>query len=215
MTRANYKRIGLTGGIGAGKTTVSGYFSALGVPVVCADEIARDALQKEGACYRRVIETFGEAVLCGDGTIDRKKLADIVFSNEEKRRMLNDIVHPYVRETMFDQANAMQAKNGSGIVLFDVPLLFESGMDKDMDANILVVCNEETRIRRIMERDGMTRASAEARIRSQMPEDEKQPLTDFILENHSTQSNLEKQVEALYKKLTESVHAADAESTEQ
>lgn len=129
--------------------------------------------------------------------------------------MLNDIVHPYVRETMFDQANAMQAKKGSGIVLFDVPLLFESGMDKDMDANILVVCDEETRIRRIMERDGMTRASAEARIRSQMPEDDKQPLADFILENHSTQSNLEKQVETLYKKLTESVYAKNAESTEQ
>lgn len=215
MTRTNYKRIGLTGGIGAGKTTVSGYFSALNVPVVCADEIARDALQKDGACYRRVIDTFGEGILCVDGTIDRKKLGNIVFSDEDKRRMLNDIVHPYVRETMFEQANAIQAKVKSKIVLFDVPLLFESGMDQDMDANILVVCGEETRIRRIMERDGMTRESAEARIRSQMPEDEKRALAGYILDNNLSLTSLKEQVEALYKKLTESVHAADAESTEQ
>lgn len=210
MTRVQYKRIGLTGGIGSGKTTAAEFFAALGVPVISADKISRNALTKGGACYDRVIETFGMGILHDDGTIDRKALANIIFSDETKRHALNEIVHPYVLETMFKEANTLRKDHTSTIMLFDIPLLYESGMDKDMDANILVVCDEETRIHRIMERDGTTREAAKARIQSQMPEDEKRAMADYILDNNFSQSHLKKQVTALYKKLTESAYAADA-----
>lgn len=208
MTRAQYKRIGLTGGIGSGKTTAAGYFAALGAPVVGADEISRKSLEKGGACYVRTIETFGMGILHNDGTIDRKALAKIVFSDEKKRRALNGIIHPHVLEAMFEQADALFKDHGCKLVLFDVPLLFESGMDSEMDANILVACNEETRIRRVMERDDATREAALSRMRSQMPENEKRARADFVLDNNFSTSDLKQQVEALYKKLTESANAA-------
>ncbi len=209
MTRVQCKHIGLTGGIGSGKTTAANYFTALGVPVISADEISRNALTKDGACYDRVIETFGMDILLDDGTIDRKALADFIFSDQTKRRALNEIVHPYVIATMFERANALRQDQKSTIILFDVPLLFESGMDRDMDANILVVCDEETRIHRIMDRDGTTRKLAKARIQSQLPEEEKRARADYILDNNFSQSHLKKQVAALYKKLMESANATD------
>jgi dephospho-CoA kinase len=211
MTHARYKRIGLTGGIGSGKTTAADRFASLGVPVVGADAISRRSLKKDGACYGRVVETFGAGILRNDGTIDRKALAAIIFSDENKRRLLNDIVHPYVLKEMFEQANGLCDDSRCKLVLFDVPLLFESGMDREMDANVLVACDEETRVRRIMARDGTTREAAEARIRSQMPEEEKRARADYVLDNNFTPAHLNEQVKALYKKLTESAYAADAE----
>jgi len=201
MTLVRYKRIGLTGGIGSGKTTAAEYFSALGVPVVNADEISRASLEKGGACYHRVVETFGTDVLRDDGTIDRKQLAKIVFSDEDQLRALNEIVHPHVLKTMFEQADELFADCGCKLVLFDVPLLFESGMDREMDANVLVACDEETRIRRVMERDKLTREAALLRIRAQMPEEEKRALADYVLDNHSSPDNLKRQVESLYEQL--------------
>jgi len=211
MTRDQYKRIGLTGGIGSGKTTAAAYFAKLGVPVIGADEISRNALRKDGACYESVIEAFGPGILREDGSVNRKALAGIVFSNEEKRRVLNAIVHPYVLKTMFEQADALFMEHGNRIVLFDVPLLFESGMDRAMDANVLVACNESTRIRRVMERDGISREAALLRMRSQMPESEKSARADYVLDNNFSTSNLKDQVEKLYIKLTESANAADTE----
>lgn len=201
MTDGRYKRIGLTGGIGSGKTTAAEYFSALGVPAVGADGISRKSLEKDGDCYGRVVETFGTGVLRGDGSIDRKKLAKIVFSDENQLRALNETVHPYVLKTMFEQADDLFEDCGCRFVLFDVPLLFESGMDHEMDANVLVVCDEETRIRRVMERDKLTREATLSRIRAQMPEEEKRALADYVLDNNSSPENLKKQVESLYKQL--------------
>lgn len=210
MSKRAYKRIGLTGGIGAGKSTAAKRFRELGVLVLDADEISRASLKKGGACYSDVVALFGSVILAQDGEIDRKKLASIVFSDEEKRRQLNAIVHPYVIETMFSRAEEALNKSG-GIVVFEVPLLFESGMHEKMDRNILVGCGEEQRVKRILERDNTTRQAALARIRAQMPEEEKRLLADYILENDGTIEQLNAQIDALLEELS-GIDVTDAEN---
>ena len=210
MSKRAYKRIGLTGGIGAGKSTAAKRFRELGVLVLDADEISRASLKKGGACYSDVVALFGSEILTLDGEIDRKKLASIVFSDEEKRRQLNAIVHPYVIETMFSRAEEALNKSG-GIVVFEVPLLFESGMHEKMDRNIFVACGDEQRVKRILERDNTTRQAALARIRAQMPEEEKRLLANYILENDGTIEQLNAQIDALLEKLS-GIDVTDAEN---
>ena len=144
MTTAhtNYLKVGLTGGIGSGKSTAARRFAALGAHVYHADEVARRALDPGAVCYRRVIAAFGPGIVKQDGTIDRKLLGEIIFANEEKRAALNRIVHPHVISELFALANKDLEKNERGIAVFEVPLLFESGMNESMDCNVLVFCNE-------------------------------------------------------------------------
>ena len=210
MSKRAYKRIGLTGGIGAGKSTAAKRFRELGVLVLDADEISRASLKKGGACYSDVVALFGSEILTQDGEIDRKKLASIVFSDEEKRRQLNAIVHPYVIETMFSRAEEALNKSG-GIVVFEVPLLFESGMHEKMDRNIFVACTEEKRLKRIVVRDNTTRQAALARIRAQMSEEEKRLLADYILENDGTIEQLNAQIDTLLEELS-GIDVTDAEN---
>lgn len=210
MNKRVYKRIGLTGGIGAGKSTAAKRFRELGVQVLDADEISRTSLKKGGVCYSDVVALFGSEILTQDSEIDRKKLASIVFTDEEKRRQLNAIVHPYVIETMFSRAEEALNKSG-GIAVFEVPLLFESGMHEKMDRNILVACAEEQRLQRIVERDNTTRQAALARIRAQMPEEEKRLLADYTLENDGTIEQLNAQIDALLEELS-GIDVTDAEN---
>ncbi|MPM26248.1 Dephospho-CoA kinase [bioreactor metagenome] len=210
MSERTYKRIGLTGGIGAGKSTAAKRFRELGVLVLDADDISRASLKKVGACYSEVVALFGSEILAQDDEIDRKKLASIVFGDEEKRRQLNAIVHPYVIGTMFSRAEEALNKSG-GIAVFEVPLLFESGMHEKMDRNILVACGEEQRVKRIIERDNTTRQAALARIRAQMPEEEKRLLANYILENDGTIEQLNAQIDALLEELS-GIDVTDAEN---
>ena len=198
-----YLRVGLTGGIGSGKTTAAKRFFKLGTGVFYADEIARRALDPGTDCYNRALAAFGKNILNEDGTIDRKKLAQIVFSSEEKRNQINEIIHPYVIETLYALADAALAGRENAIAIFDVPLLFESGMDADMDVTIVVFSDEETRIRRIVERDGISREQAISRMRAQMPEEEKRLRADYLLDNNGSERALEDQVDALYHTLLE------------
>jgi dephospho-CoA kinase len=201
QTLRHYRRIGLTGGIGSGKSTAAKRFAALGAHVYLADELARQALEPGAACYARVVETFGQNILNPDGTINRKGLAQIVFASDEMRETLNGIVHPYVIETLFALADQDCANEPGAIAIFEVPLLFESGMGRRMDANIVVSCEEQTRVDRIVQRDGVSREHALARIRAQMPEGEKRRRADYILENSSSEGSLFEQVDALYRSL--------------
>ncbi len=204
MTRktGSYRKIGLTGGIGSGKSTVAGRLAALGAHVYDADEISRRALDHGGACYDRVVEMFGEEIVGKNGEIDRKRLAQIVFSDEERREALNAIVHPYVTDELFARAERDLGNAKNGTAIFEVPLLFESGMDALMDETILVSSNEENRIRRVMERSGLSRDQVVSRMRAQMPEEQKRMRADHILENDGTPEELLFQVDALYEILT-------------
>jgi dephospho-CoA kinase len=203
MTTAKraYLKIGLTGGIGSGKTTAAKRFSALGARVYHADEVSRRALDFGGACYDRVVEAFGGEIVRADGSIDRKRLGEIVFADEGKRTLLNSIIHPYVIETLFSSAEKDCAGGALPIAVFEVPLLFESGMHAQMDCNIVVTSAEENRIRRVMERDALSREQVLSRMRAQMPEEEKLLLADFVLDNNGTEADLTAQVDDLFSRL--------------
>ena len=199
--RIGYLKIGLTGGIGSGKTTAAKRLLALGARVYHADEISRRALDPGAVCYDRVVSAFGREILQSDGTIDRKRLGQLVFSDEEKRQRLNGIVHPYVIEELFARAERDLLNEPDGIAVFEVPLLFESGLHTMMDHNVVVSCTVENRIRRVMARDDLTREQVLARIQAQMPEEEKLLLADSILFNNGTEDDLIAQVDALYDTL--------------
>jgi len=203
MTRETqiYRKIGLTGGIGSGKTTAARRFAELGALVYHADEISRRSIEPGAACYRRVVDAFGEGILKTDGAIDRKQLAQIVFSDETKRETLNAIIHPYVIEQLFSLAERDLANQPGAIAVFEVPLLFESGLHERMDANILVACDAESRIRRVAERDGISREQVLSRMRAQMPEEEKRLRADYILDNNDSKEALLRQVDLLYETL--------------
>ena len=197
--RTAYLKIGLTGGIGSGKSTVARRFAELGATVYSADEVARRALEPGEPCYQRVISEFGESILVADGTINRNALAKIVFSDERKRIILNEIVHPYVIDELFSRAEADLSNKSGAIALFDVPLLFESGLDERMDRTIVVTCSEEERIRRIVARDLVSPEHALSRIRAQMPEEERRQRADYVLDNNGSLDELIDQVDALFE----------------
>ena len=198
---AGYRRIGLTGGIGSGKTTAAKRFAELGAKVYSADDIARRALDPGTNCYDRVVSAFGESILLPDGAIDRKRLAQIVFSDESKRTLLNGILHPYVIDRLFSDADQdFQAENFR-IAVFDIPLLFESGLDAQMDTTIVVASDTETRIRRVIERDGISREQALQRILVQMPDEEKRLRANYVLDNDGSKDDLCRRVDALYELL--------------
>jgi len=196
-----FLKIGLTGGIGSGKSTAARRFSALGARVYHADEISRRALDPGAICYDRVVSAFGPEVVQPDGTINRRRLGEIVFADEEKRLTLNEIIHPYVIQELFSRAERDLKDDPQGIAVFEVPLLFESGMSEQMDLNIVVSCDDEIRIRRVMERDLLTREHVLSRMRAQMTEEEKKLHADYILENNDTEQALIGQVDALYAEL--------------
>ena len=196
--KSNYLKIGLTGGIGSGKTTAAARLAILGARVYHADEVARHALDPGAVCYDRVVSEFGRQILNEDDTINRRKLGEIVFADESKRLILNNIVHPYVINELFSRAERDLTGLPNGIAVFEVPLLFESGMHEQMDCNIVVTCAEEDRIRRVMERDHLTREQVVARMQSQMPEEERISLADFVLNNCGSAEDLYQQVDQLY-----------------
>lgn len=191
--------IGLTGGIGAGKSAAAARFQALGARVIDADVLARAALDANSACYQEVLDAFGHEILLESGAINRRALADIVFADEKKRKTLNDIVHPRVIADMLRQAKIIIRADAAAIVVLDVPLLFECGMEKTVDCSILVYTDDALRIGRIVKRDDCSTAEAEARIRAQMPQSEKRALADYILENGGPMEALWGQTDAVYQ----------------
>lgn len=164
--------IGLTGGIASGKSTVSNMIKDLGITVIDADVEARLAVEKGKKAYHEIISHFGPEILQSDGTIDRGKLGSIVFHDSEKRLLLNSIVHPAVREQMLTKKIDAEAR-GEHLIVLDIPLLFESKLTYMVDKTLLVYVDEETQLRRLMERNNFTEQEAKARINSQMPLKEK------------------------------------------
>ncbi len=194
--------LGLTGGIGSGKSTVSARLAALGARVLDADAVSRRLIDKGGACFARVVGAFGPSILRKEGAIDRGALASLVFSNKAARERLEEIVHPEVKNAMCASAEQILCETPDALVVLDVPLLFESGMDAVTDAVALVTAPEETRVARVKARDGADEADIRARIRAQMPDAEKRARADYVLDNGGTLSRLYAQTDALYAALT-------------
>lgn len=197
------KVIGLTGGIGAGKSTVSGILAELGYRIIDADLISHQITQKGSATLERIAHIFGEDMVLPDGNLDRKKLAGVVFSDKEKLRMLEEMTTREVVEIIGMQLQQLHEKECEELVFVDAPLLFESGADKLTDLVFTVDADLETRIRRVMERDGASRQEIEKRIASQMSSAQKAALSAEVIDNSKGKEELRAQVEYLLEKYAE------------
>lgn len=177
--------IGLTGSIGTGKSMIANKLRKMNIPVIDADIIAREVVEQGKPAYENIVTTFGKEVLHEDGTLNREKLGSIVFSNEKKRKQLNEIIHPEIRKEMEAQRQALIAKKERCIVL-DIPLLFESNRSYELDKIIVVSTSPETQLKRVLERDQSTKEEALQRINSQIPVEEKERLADAVIDNNGT-----------------------------
>ena len=188
------KMIGITGGIGAGKSTVSAEFKKLGAKVVDADAISRQVTTKEGLAYKEIVQHFGESILFENGEINRKALAEIVFSDKNKLATLNEITHKHIFTKMQEEIDISTEE----IVVLDVPLLFSDDFKIPCDIKIAVVADEDIRIDRVMKRDGMTYEEVEKRIKNQITNEEYMNLADIYIWNNDLEET-QKQVREIYE----------------
>ena len=182
--------VGVTGGIGSGKSEVCRHFAKLGRVVISADEIARELTEENPEIRRAVKEKFGIDIYDGDGRLKRKVLAAIVFAHPSQRRVLNAIVHPMVFGAINAALEQLPLPSRVPYVIVEAALVFESGMDKQLAATVLVRTSPETCIQRVMERDGTTRQEALGRMKAQMSLKEKLARADFIIENDGSKDGL-------------------------
>jgi dephospho-CoA kinase len=171
-------KVGLTGGIGSGKSTVCNLFKCLEVPVFNADEAGRRLLSEDKDVIGQVQHIFGQEVLVG-GKPDRKKIAEIVFNSPEKLAQLNAVVHPAVRKSF----NTWASMQTSKYVIDEAAILFETGIYKQLDFTVLVTAPEQLRIQRVMQRDGMDEASVKSRMKNQWSDDDKRKIANFVIVN--------------------------------
>ncbi len=174
--------VGLTGGIASGKTTFAAALRARGVPVVDADALARAAVAPGSPALAEIARAFGPDVLAADGTLDRRRMADLVFADPDARRRLETITHPAVRRAMAEET-ARLAAAGHELVFYDTPLLFEVGLDRTLDSVVVVWAPPDVQRARLAARDGLGLAEADARLAAQLPIDEKAARADFVVEN--------------------------------
>ncbi|WP_054754267.1 dephospho-CoA kinase [Piscibacillus salipiscarius] len=174
--------IGLTGSIATGKSTVSKMFKEWEIPVVDADQIARNVVKPGEPAYEKIVEHFGEKVLYENGMLNRKKLGEIVFNDEEERKRLNSFIHPEIRKEMIRQRESHVA-NGEPAVVLDIPLLFESKLFDYVDKVLVVYVEPEVQLERLMERDESGKEEALSRIQSQISITEKKDRADAIIDN--------------------------------
>lgn len=186
--------IGLTGGIGTGKSAAAGFLRELGVTVIDADEATR-AVQAPGSeGLRRIVEAFGPGVLTGDGALDRAALGALVFADAEARRRLNGIIHPLVRGWMAERVQET-AERGEAVAVLDIPLLFETRGTEGLEAVILVYAPEELQLQRLVEQRGLEERAARERIAAQMPIEEKRRLATYVIPNTGTLDELRSAVQ--------------------
>jgi dephospho-CoA kinase len=180
---------GLTGGIGSGKSTVARRFRARGLPVLDADVLAREVVAKGNPALSEIVARFGGEMLDADGNLDRKKLAAHVFQDDEARHALNNITHPRVGSLLTERAGAL-ARRGEPLACYEVPLLFEAGLDTVLRPIVVVNAPIELRVERTVLRDAGTAEEVLARIRAQMPLDEKARRADYVIDNAASPEEL-------------------------
>jgi dephospho-CoA kinase len=188
--------VGLTGGIASGKSTFSEALRARGAPVVDADALARAAVAPGTPALAEITRAFGPDVLAPDGSLDRKRMASLVFADPEARRRLEAITHPAVRRAMAAETGRLAAA-GHDLAFYDTPLLFEIGLDRTLDCVVVVWAPPAIQRARLATRDGLGPAEADARLAAQLPIDEKAARSDFVVENVGAVADLEPKAERL------------------
>ncbi|AHN22872.1 dephospho-CoA kinase [Lysinibacillus varians] len=190
--------IGLTGSIASGKSTVAKMMTALGLPIVDADVVARDVVEPGTETLALIVQNFGVDILLEDGNLNRPKLGDIIFHEPAKRKILNDIMHPAIRQEMLRQRDAY-IEAGQKHVVMDIPLLFESKLEHFVERILVVSVSEEVQLRRLMERNQLSKEDALARMHSQLPMSVKEKSAHAVIYNNE---NLQQTEEQLKKILT-------------
>jgi dephospho-CoA kinase len=193
--------IGLTGGIATGKSTVSALLEKAGAVIIDADRIARQVVKKGSPAYREIVANFGEAILLPDGEINRSALGDIIFNDPRKKQLLNRIVHPYVRKEQNRQLKHIEKNDPDAIVILDIPLLIETQTYMDLSELIVVYAPEHIQIARLMQRDRISKTDALARVRSQIPIEEKKGKATIVIDNSGTRENTSRQTLKLFQRL--------------
>ncbi len=178
---------------------ISERFHALHIPVVDADLIAREVVEPGEQAYDKIIDTFGAAILQKDKTLDRQALGAIVFQDEEKRKQLNGIIHPAIREEMIRQRDAY-VQSGAPCVVMDIPLLYESKLTHFVDKVIVVSVDPDIQLKRIVARDKSTELEAKQRIQSQIPVSEKVAMADAVIDNNGSRASSYEQLDAILSK---------------
>jgi dephospho-CoA kinase len=184
---------GLTGNIGSGKSTVAAMLRDAGIPVLDADRISKEVTAPGGRAYDAVVQAFGKGIVRDDGSIDRKRLGEIVFSDPASRERLERIAHPAILEAMKEEIAGIERK-GHRAAVVEATLIHETGRKGLFDAVISVTCDRDTAISRLAARDGMSRGQAEARLRAQMDADQKAEASDYVIDNSSSTEETSRQV---------------------
>lgn len=193
-------RLGITGGAGSGKSVVCERLRRHGVSVILSDELARRAVMPGMPAYEEIVRYFGPGILAADGTLHRARLRGLIVSDAEKKAALESFVHPEVFRLMTEDVRAA-GQSGAVLVAIEVPLLFEAGLQDYFDCIATVHVQRHERIKRLMARDRISRDEAEALMRIQMPEEEKQKKSDFVIDNSGTLEQTLKSVDLFYQDL--------------
>jgi dephospho-CoA kinase len=194
-------RVGLTGGIGAGKTTVGRMFVELGAHLIDADVISHELFRPGEPVHRAVVKAFGPRVVAADGSIDRVALGEIVFNDAAARARLNSIVHPAVIQRQQSWLNECESRDPQGVAIVDAALMVEVGTFRNYDKVVVVICSPEEQRHRLRQRSGLTDEQIEARIAAQMPMSEKAKYGDYVIETNGTLDDTRSQVESVWHSL--------------
>jgi dephospho-CoA kinase len=194
------KLFGLTGNIGAGKSTVARLLVGHGVPVIDADQVAREVVQPGQPALSEIAARFGPGVLQADGALDRKALGALVFADANERKALNAIIHPRIAQAAAGRIAAL-ADAGHAAAVYEAALIVENGLDRGLDGLIVVTAPEALQLARLRLRDGLTDAEARARLASQLPAAEKVKRATFVIENHGSEADLDAQVARLLESI--------------
>ncbi len=193
--------VGLTGGIATGKSLVDAVLRELGAVIIDADVLAREVVEPGEPALAEIVAEFGPGVVGPDGRLDRKALGAIVFADPERRRRLETLTHPRIRERFAARLEALGADGFGGLVFFDAAVMIESGNYRNMDRLVVVVTDEATQLARLMARDGIGRDEALRKIRSQMPLAEKAKLADYVIDNSADRAVTEARAREVYAAL--------------
>jgi dephospho-CoA kinase len=192
--------VGLTGGIATGKSTVADTLRRLGAEIIDADQLAREVVAPGEPALAEIVREFGD-VLQPDGTLDRKKLGAIVFGDTPRRKRLEAITHPAIRERFLARLRELEAVGFEGLVFFDAPVMIESGNYRNMDRLVVVFTGDATQRERLMARDGMSAAEAGRRMATQMPVADKAKLADYVIDNSGDRAATEARTREVFEAL--------------
>ncbi len=197
----NRMLLGVTGGIATGKSAVSAMLEEMGAPLIDFDVLARKVVEPGQRAWKEIVGYFGQQVLQEDGSLDRKKLSQVVFGDMEKRKKLESLTHPRIFEEFYSQVEKISAKDPDVIVQVGIPLLIELNLQYRFHKVLLVYIPREMQIERLMKRDGISREAAESILKAQLPIDEKRGYADFIIHNEGTLEDTRRQVEHVWEEL--------------